>query len=69
MAVITLAHDDIVALNQLRRSRHADGVKAVLIKQLAEHRRTYEEEPALEANRIQLDLTKTVLHLLYEVPL
>jgi hypothetical protein len=66
---ITLTHDDVVALNQLRRSRFADGVQAVLIKQLAEHRRVYEQEPANEANRIQLDLTKTVLHLLYEVVL
>jgi len=69
MATISLTHDDIVAVNALRRSRHADGVKAVLVKQLAEHRRTFEEEPALEANRAQLDLTKTVLRLLFEVPL
>lgn len=65
---INLTHDDVVAINQLRRSRHADGVKAVLVKQLAEHRRVFEEEPALESNRAQLDLTKTVLRLLFEAP-
>ena len=66
---IQLTHDDVVALNSLRRSRHAAGVEAVLIKQLAEHRRTYEEEPANEANRVQIDLTKTVIHLLFGVSL
>jgi hypothetical protein len=66
---IQLTQDDVVAINQLRRSRHADAIKAVLIKQVAEHRRVYEVEPANEANRVTLDLSKTDLHLLFEVAL
>jgi hypothetical protein len=65
MATITLTLADKIAINQLRRSHHADGVRAVLDKQLAEHRRLYEVAPASEDLRVELDLIKTSLYLLF----
>lgn len=63
---IQLNQADVIAIRQLRRSPMGAAIKAVLHKLRTENRRVYEETTASEPNRVELNDSKSALHILFD---